>query len=139
MFFCLNIFGQKSLHEDYGTWVMEQAGNTISVEAFVTVEEDKDCDKYTQLNQLNEVCYKYKLYLKSKSLYAGVLTSTWIYGGRIVVNNVEVTNKHFPDGFIISVGVEPTLVYTYELDKKDNSLNLGITWERAIYEPRVHK
>jgi len=136
MFFCLNIFGQKSLHEDYGTWVMEQAGNTISLKAYVTVEEETNCKTLTKLDT---ICYKYKLYLVSKSKYKGDVTSTWVYGGRVVANKVELTSKQFPEGFIILVGVKPTLIYTYETNNKDNNINLGITWDKAVYEPRIRK
>lgn len=121
---------------NYGDWVMKHEDNTVSLNAFVTVEKNFDCEN---IKKDSTVCYKYSLYLRSNSEYNNELTSTWVYGGRIVVNKEIVTQKQFPDGFIILVGVEPTLVYSYETDKKDNNLNLGITWDKAVYEPRIRK
>lgn len=115
---------------------MMHENNIVSLNAFVTVEEDID---YKNIKTKKTKCYKYNLYLKSNSKYNDELTSTWVYGGRVIVNNEEITSKQFPEGFIILVGVEPTLIYSYETDKKDNNLNLGITWDNAVYEPRIRK
>ncbi len=82
------------------------------------------------------------MYVVSKSVYLGNSTNTWIYGGRVYIDigdglgNREMTAEQFPDGFILSVSTEPTLVYWYEIAPVE-ALGIYVSWENAIYETRI--
>ena len=101
----------------------------------------KDYKTHTFLELLyranDEIKYHYELYVVSKSIYNGDTTNTWLYGVKIFVNGEDVLVNQFPDGFIISIKTEPTLIHTHHAFNKDVAFE--IKWEKAIYEPRIRK
>ena len=142
----------KQIYKDYGTFrMMTDGGNIISVSAFATIENDENVNheavevqqvkKYNKDNvqllsaKLTE--YHYELYMVSKSVFDSDTTSTWLYGTRIFVNGIDVLEKQFSDGFVVSIKTEPTLIYTYHSKNKD--LEFEITFEKSVYEPRTRK
>jgi len=129
----LNIFSQsqsKSQYNDFGVVeISNENNNIVGVKAYTTLETfiDEDGNYY----------YRYELILESKSYYNGKKTSTWLYNTKIFINTIEITKNQFPDGFMLSINVEPTMVYWYETYTKDG-VEYDITWEKSIYETRIN-
>lgn len=146
-----NIFGQKNIYENFGTWEIVEGTNKVSICGYITHESVKKTivePTYTKkipqktahgvLEEKKKTQHIFELYLISKSIYNSDTTSTWINGVRIYINGVEVTKDQFPEGFLLSVATKPTFVYSYKTELQD-SINMSLTWERAIYEPRIRK
>lgn len=132
LLFSFNMCGQqynKEIYLDYGTWSIPHGNNLIAVRAYVTREVFYE-------KQSNY--YRYELILESKSRYSGYLTKTWLYNARVFINGVEVTRDQFPQGFIASIGVEPTMIYWYKTPINTN-IRFYIEWKDAIYEPRIRQ
>jgi len=138
----------KTIHQDYGTWMVRNGDNIVSISAFSTIEEvDPDFHEdrgvqYRELKQekavkISPTTYYYELYMVSKSVYEGDTTNTWLYGTKIFVNGDYVLENQFPDGFVISIKTEPTLIHTYHSLNSD--VNFEVTWEKSVYEPRIRK
>jgi len=130
----------KKIHKDYGTWSVKNGEDIISVSAFLTIEDEIDVihENEKEKTKLDpEIKYHYELYVVSKSIYEGDTTNTWLYGVRIFVNGKDILINQFPDGFIISIKTEPTLIHTHHAYNKD--VEFEIKWEKAIYEPRIRK
>lgn len=131
----------KKIHKDYGTWSVRNDEHIISVCAFVTIEIENDVIHENELEKAKivapEIKYHYELYMVSKSIYEGNTTNTWLYGMRIYVSGNDVLINQFPDGFLISIKTEPTLIHTHHSYKTD--VEFEITWEKSIYEPRIRK
>jgi len=133
-----NLFSQetngKKNYKDLGTWKLEINGNELRISAFATIEKIIDVKK----KEITEdTKYKYEVYLISKSKYENEITSTWIYGGKIFVNEEEVTYKQFPYGFTVLIKTQPTLVWHDIIDKDD--IEIKIDWEEAKFENRIRK
>jgi len=137
------------IFKDFGEWSIDVDNNKISVSAFITIEQKTKKltfneielkkhfikkRKYDTINNYN-IIYIYRLYLKSNSIYNGEKTNTWIYGGRVYINGIEITKEKFPEGFLIAVKTTPTLIYKYET-KSTKKINFYIKWDKAIYENR---
>lgn len=139
----------KMIYEDFGTWSLDVNDDEISISAFVTVElssepiQEYELELQMQQKKRKEVIEttktvrRYELYLKSNSILNGDTTSTWIYGGRVFINNVEVTGEQFPNGFTLLIEKEPTLVYWYETISLEK-INFYVNWQNAVYENRLH-
>lgn len=154
MLFSVSVYSQniaysKTIYQDYGTFRIEDNGNIISLNAFCTIELKEENIKYQEPVRLKESKiqklaainiiqnYHYELYLVSKSVFEDDTTNTWLYGTKIFVNNEYVLENQFPDGFIISIKTTPTLVHTHNTTNKH--VEFELTWEKAIYEPRIRK
>jgi hypothetical protein len=160
LFLCAGLSAQnsayeKTIHEDYGTFRMEtDDGNVISVGAFTTIEivdptahnDDEVLDVTLNLKQgggdskrkeLPVPEYHIDIYLVSKSIYDGEGTSTWLDGVKIFIDGKDVRGEQFPDGFLVSVKTEPTLIHSHHTRYKN--VDIEIIWETAIYEPRIRK
>ena len=150
MFNFIGIYAQnsaynKKIYRDFGTFKLENQGNVISFSAFITVDEEKDIlyrkgqitNKMRNEKSVNKIEYHYEIYLVSKSIYNGDTTNTWLFGTQIFVNGESLLKKEFPDGFVVSVQTEPTLIHTYH--SNNPNVDIKIKWDRAIYEPRVPK
>jgi len=136
--------GQK-VHQDFGTWSIEDGqGNTVAIQAYATVEEitKYPTNSYEKQSMDAYVIQRYELYLVSKSVYLNSKTNTWINGARVYIDfndglgKREMTAEQFPSGFIMSITVEPMLVYWYEIEPV-HGLGMFISWENAIYETRI--
>jgi len=147
----------RKIHQDYGTFILHYENNIISVSGYVTIEEiDSEAfyDKKFQTNStivkknwVNEIgstgskknkkYYHYDLYLVSKSIFNGKPTNTWLYGTKILIDSVNVLVDQFPDGFIVSIGVNPTKIYSYNSDKPD--IKFEINWAKSVYETKTPK
>lgn len=135
----------KKIYQDYRTWTVEVEKNSVSISAFCTVEEiDVVINLGMQYRELKkeknknpETLYSYEIYFVSKSIYDGDTTNTWLYGTKVFINNEYVLNNQFPDGFIILIKTTPTLIHTHR--SKDYDVKFNVTWEKAIYEPRIRK
>jgi len=137
----------QKLHQDFGVWTLDDGqGNTIGIQAYATVE---NITKYpTAYNQYEKgsiepyTIQRYELWVGSKSVYRNNNTATWINGARVYIDfndglgKREMTAEQFPDGFIMSITVEPMLVYWYEIEPVAG-LGMYISWENAIYETRI--
>lgn len=139
--FALSVYGQeyingKPVYRNYGKWSIEVEGNEVGVQAYVTKERiyNEIKKQYIQKSE-PENLYRYELYLVSKSVYRGEITKTWLYSARVFINGVEATKEQFPEGFTVSVDIEPTMVYWYQIASE--KIELAITWENAIYENRT--
>ena len=157
IFLVAGLHGQKSAYEkevlqDYGTFRMEtEDGNVISVGAFTTIEfvdpaihndDVISVTKQTKLNKKSEAIlelpeYHIDIYLVSKSIFEGEETSTWLDGVKIFIDGEDVRGVQFPDGFLVSVKTEPTLVHSHHT--RNRNIDIEIIWETAIYEPRIRK
>ena len=138
----------KNIYRDYGTFrLVTDDGNIVSLSSFVTIQEEQqaihreEVVKQKALKQLkyeeSKTKYHYELYLVSKSVYQGDTTKTWVHRLKIFVDGEDMLKNQFPDGQILSVGTEPTLIYMHHSVNKFCEFEL--TWERAIYEPRIRK
>ena len=134
----------QKLHQDFGTWSLPDGqGNTIGIRAYATVENitKYPTNQYEQKSMKPYTVQRYELWLESKSVYRGRNTATWINGARVYIDfndglgRREMTAEQFPQGFILSLTVEPTLVYWYEIEPVVG-LGMYISWENAIYETR---
>lgn len=133
-----NLTPTQRLYHDFGTWsINDEQGNTVGIHAYATMEAIIKYPEsaYEKQNLAPYEIHRYELHLESKSVYHGRATNTWVYNARVFINDVEMTKEQFPDGFILSIGVEPVMVYWYETRPVDN-LSLFISWESAIYETR---
>ena len=153
LFLLVNLSAQnsaysKTIHEDYGTWMVRNGDNIVSISAFSTVEVvdseyHRDLGiKYREIKQEKAVkispqTYHYELYLVSKSVYEGDTTNTWLYGTKIFINDEYVLENQFPDGFVISIKTTPTLIHTHH--SKNLDVRFEVTWEKSVYEPRIRK
>jgi len=128
----------KPIYQDFGVWSLQVGNDKVAIHAYATLETlDKEItNSYAQKSLEPNLIQRYELYLVSESKYNGRLTSTWIYGARVYINGEEVTRKQFPEGFILSIATEPTLVYWYETPPVDG-LNIYISWNNAVYETRI--
>ena len=135
----------KKIYQDYGTWTVEIKENSVSISAFSTIEEiDVVINLGVQYRALKkeknknpETLYSYEIYFVSKSIYVGDTTNTWLYGTKVFINDEYVLNNQFPDGFIISIKTTPTLIHSHR--SKNCDVEFKVTWEKAIYEPRIRK
>jgi hypothetical protein len=138
----------EEIYKDYGTFRIEtDEGNVVSLSAFITVNEEEkvvheeEIVKQKAFKQSKykepEIEYHYELYLVSKSTYQGDSTNTWVQNLKIYVDGEDVLINQFPDGKTLSIGLEPTLVYTHHC--LDRFCEFELTWERVLYEPRTRK
>jgi uncharacterized membrane protein len=134
------IHTEKPIYQDFGTWSLDVGNDKVAIHAYATIEliEKEVTNSYAQKEMMPTLVQRYELYLISESIYDGEATSTWIYGARVFINGDEVTKKQFPEGFILSVGTEPTLVYWYETPPVEG-LAIYISWNNAVYETRIRK
>jgi len=160
LFLVVGLYAQNSAYsenilKDYGTFKLEtDEGNIISVGAFTTVElvNPTHHDGNDELNvtlklkkgagnskqqELLVPEYHIDIYLVSKSVFEGEGTSTWLDGVRIFIDSVDIRKDQFPDGFLVSVKTVPTLIHSFHTNNK--SVDIEITWETALYEPRIRK
>ena len=144
MFFVFNLgaqeYGTKILYHDYGIWELKvDNGDKIAVHAYVTRQKiiRFKNEELIQKTVSNIQRYRYELMLKSKSIYGGELTSTWLYETKVFINDVEVTKEQFPNGFTIAISKEPTLIYWYMSDT--TVIKFKVTWANSTYEPRTGK
>ena len=135
----------QKIHQDFGTWSIDDGyGNKVAIQAYATVEliTQYPTNSYEKQSLEPYQIQRYELYLVSKSIYLGKLTNTWIYGSRVFIdfNNglgkIEMTAEQFPDGFILSINTEPTLVYWYEIEPV-LGLGMYVSWDNAVYETRT--
>lgn len=146
LLFNVSLFSQNSaynkiIHKDYGTWSVINGEHLVSVSAFLTIEDEtvvihENEEEKAEIIE-NETKYHYELYLVSKSIYNNDTTNTWLYGVKIFVNGEDVLVNQFPDGFIISIKTEPTLIHTHHAFNKD--VKFEVKWEKATYKPRIRK
>jgi hypothetical protein len=138
----------KEIYKDYGTFKLEtDDGHLVSLGAFTTIDEESkivhvDMNVGSKRNVKENLGipvteYHYELYLVSKSVFEGDTTNTWVSGLRIYVDGEDILENQFPDGMVVSIGTEPTLIYTHHCENEFCEFEL--TWERAIYEPRTRK
>ena len=131
-------YTSQTISPDYGTWKIQVNNDEISIIAYsITKKIKNNIIKYTQNYYPKFQKYRHELYLVSKSVFNGDTTNTWIYGTKIFIDDIEVTKKQFPDGFIFSIKIEPTLIYWFET--KNKLINFIVTWEKSMYEPRIYK
>ena len=140
----------KEVYKDYGTFKLAtEEGHVVSLGAFTTIDVEENVVHEIDMNvgskrnvkqnleTMPTTEYHYELYLVSKSVFDGDSTNTWVKGLRIYVDGIDILGNQFPEGMTISIGVEPTLIYTHHCDNQ--FCEFEITWERAIYEPRTRK
>lgn len=133
-------YGKKILYHDYGTWRLDVGeGNEIAVHAYVTRQKviKFENEALIQKTVSNIPRYRYELMLKSKSIYEGKLTNTWLYETRVFINDIEVTKEQFPNGFTIAISTEPTLIYWYF--SKITVIKFRVDWANSTYEPRTEQ
>ena len=148
--FAQNSAYNKEIYKDYGTFKLAtEEGNIVSLGAFTTITEEKNVVHEIDMNvgskrnvrenlQTMPVTeYHYELYLVSKSIFEGDTTATWVKGLRIFVDGVDILENQFPKGMTVSIGDEPTLIYTHHCENE--FCEFEITWEAAVYEPRIRK
>lgn len=137
----------KDTYQDLGVWNVKFQENNLSLSAFIKIYEtskkEKDVqylslkNKKTKNFEIVETIYRHELYLKSNSVIDGDTTNTWIYNVRVYIDDVEITKDQFPNGFILLIKTEPTLIYWY--DSPEQNVNMYIKWEKAVYENRNYK
>ena len=144
-----DLVGNQKLYQDFGTWSIDDGyGNKIAIQAYATVELITEyptvVNSYEQKSLEPHQVQRYELYLVSKSIYRGSLTTTWIYGARVFIDfndgigKKEMTADQFPDGFVLSISTKPTLVYWYQIEPIVG-LGMYVSWNNAVYETRIRK
>ena len=127
-------YGKKKIYVDYGTWRHDISNETnVSISSYVTKQTiltHRDFkQKQKTLSELPK--YRYELILISKSTYYNKTVKTWISNARVFIDNVEVTNEQFPNGFTAVIDVTPTVIYWYETSME--SIKVTIKWENCVY------
>lgn len=123
-------YGKEYIHQDLGVWSNEINDNIfIEFHAYVTKSYNHDT--------LNNDKYRYNIIVISKSKYNNAITNTWLYGTRIYLNGEEKTKDQFPNGFIFSIGIEPTILYQIYSNRDNN--HFEIKWNKSIIEPRTNR
>ena len=84
-----------------------------------------------------ENVYGYSIVCVSKSLCNGQLTSTWLFGLWVRVNNVPITQPLYPDGKDVMVYTTPTVVHYIETEETNPSIKIG--WAKSVYDPKIIK
>jgi len=120
-------FSQSNIYMDYGDWeyIFTDTTDMVKLNAYVTKE-------IYELKGGNS--FKFEFILKSKSRYENKLTKTWLYGCKVIVNSEEVTQEQFPNGFMIVIDTDDTIIYT--LYTNDEDVDFIVEWDDAIYDPR---
>lgn len=123
-----SLFSQK-IYKEFDVWENKISDDDIvSLKAYITVDS---------ILTKENVVYQYQLFILSLSKSIGSPTITWLYGTRIFIDNVEVSNDIYPDGFMVAVPTTPLSVYKYK--SPSTKLKFSLTWEKAIADPRQRK
>ena len=116
--------------KDFGSWNRAiNSTNKIIISSHVT--KQKILVGISQSAIASSPKYRYELVLQSNSVYDGKLTKTWIYGAKVFIDSLEVTNNQSPDGFTAIINTEPTIVFRY--DSSLDTINIKITWKSSTY------
>lgn len=155
---CLGILGQSEkprqmLYSDLGVITINKEGGTVSIGGYITIQKEylqnqiqnsiqevkqEVYNKKKYERELEpEIWYSYDIYFVSRSIHVTDTTSTWVHGLKIFADGEQLLSNQFPDGFMISIKTQPTLVYSYQ--SKSDSVSFNIEWDKLIYEPRIRK
>lgn len=123
-----NICYSQKVYQEFDVWDHVVNNNTkLSLKAYITVDS---------LNTKNtDVLYVYSFNIISSSTISNQPTTTWLYGTRVYVDDVEVSKDTYPNGFMIGVNTIPTSVYKYTTE--NNKVKFGIDWIEAVADPRI--
>lgn len=118
----------QSIYQEFDVWSLSVDANTlVSLKAYITIDSVLDID--------NEYNYIYDFNVISLSMIDNEHTITWLYGTRIFINEIPVSNERYPDGFIIGINNTPTSVYKYSTT--ETKIKFAITWDNAVADPRT--
>jgi hypothetical protein len=81
--------------------------------------------------------YRFSIVCVSNSTYRGQLTSTWVFGLWVRVNNVAITQPLYPDGKDVLIYTTPTVVHFIETDEFDPLIKMG--WKKSVPDPKIIK
>lgn len=128
---------KEYIYQDFGVWSYNiDNDNMISVKAYVTrtriIEYSNSEIKKNTVPSLP--LFKYELFMVSNSIHNGEKTSTWLYETKIFIDGDEVTKDQFPNGFLVSINTEPTLIYWHESVRSD--VKFKVRWDNSVHEPR---
>lgn len=143
----------KRIYNDLGVIRLQKPNGIISVGGYITIEKEYNYDhvqnnirevkqevynkkKYDKVLE-PEIVYHYEIYFVSNSVFNGDSTSTWVNGLKIFTDGKQLLAEQFPEGFIISIKTEPTLIHVYH--SKSDSVAFNIEWDKLLYEPRIRK
>jgi hypothetical protein len=124
----------KKTVKDFGKFDREVSSNDkISISSYITKQKILPTPNFEQKeNSVVELPkYRYELVLRSNSIYNGDTTKTWIYGAKVFIDTLEVTQKQSPDGFTAIINIEPTTIFRY--DSSLDTINIKITWKSSMY------
>ena len=81
--------------------------------------------------------YRYSIVCISRSKYGGKLTSTWLFGLWVKVNDVPITQPLYPDGKDVMIYTKPTVIHYIETEEENPLIKIG--WQKTIPEPKIIK
>ena len=81
--------------------------------------------------------YGFSIVCTSRSTYQNQLTSTWVFGLWVRVNDVPITQPLYPDGKDVLIYTEPTVVHYLETDEFDPLIKIG--WKKSVPDPKIIK
>jgi len=120
LIFCMKIsaqsYGKKEIFVNYGSWGSSYEKSNIqyiSISSYVTKQKILTCKDFKRKLKIVSKLpkYRYELVLTSGSFYNNKFIKTCIYGTKIYIDNVEMTNEQFPNGFTAIIGIKPTTIY----------------------------
>jgi len=83
----------------------------------------------------SEDVYRFSIVCESKSTINGQLTSTWVFGLWVRVNDVAITQPLYPDGKDVLIYTTPTVVHFIETDEANPYIKMG--WRKSVPDPKI--
>ena len=130
-----NSFGE--LYEDKGRAQKEISSNetlNVSVKVFrkrVNLRSQKSFRNY------DNTLYGYSIVCESSSKVNNNLTSTWLFGFWVRVNDVPITQPIYPRGKDIMIYTKPTVAHYFETEEEEIKINIG--WVESVPDPKIIK
>ena len=131
-----NEFGE--LYVNIGTAnkkISEIASISVSVMVYkkkLTSRTQKSFKRYD-----GDIVYRYNIVCISNSKYNNQLTSTWLYGFWVKINNVPITKPIYPRGKDVMIYTTPTVAHYIETDEEQIKINVG--WAESVPDPKIIK
>lgn len=137
-----NIFIEESIQDELGNVFIELgtakkqlSDNEIIIVNAKIYKKRVNSTSQKSFRSYEKTLYRYNVVCVSLSEYQGELTSTWIYGLWVKVNDVPVTQPLYPTGKDVMVYTTPTIVHYIETEEENPRFKIG--WTESVYDPKL--